>query len=221
MRNICLLTTIMMIAIGQPLFASMTATVIPVGTFSKAKLDGWKEILQTGDSQFSLVTDEKMMVIKANSKNNSSIYYKEIEVSLIDTPVLNWSWKLTHPIFNNQKEQTEEGNDFAAQIYIFHEKGLMSWSNNTNLSYVWASTKAPGTSWENPSDGSNQIVAVQSGIEKQNTWVSEKRDVRTDYLDLFDSNIDHITGIAIVINTNNTQTEKAASLYGDIYFSAD
>ena len=61
------------------------------------------------------------------------------------------------------------------------------------------------------------MFVVESGAEKLNQWVSEKRNVYEDYKKAFGQEPPMISGVAIMTDTDNTG-ESATAYYGDILF---
>jgi hypothetical protein len=62
------------------------------------------------------------------------------------------------------------------------------------------------------------MVVVESGTEKTGSWVSEERDILTDYRRLFGGEPRRIGAVAIMTDTDNTDGE-ATAWYGDITLS--
>jgi len=191
----------------------------PIASFSKAELSGWQEKSFVGHTQYYLTTDSQKMVLEARSDASASIYYKEIDVDLNKTPILNWSWKLIQPIIDNNKEKSMKGDDFSARVYVVYQYGFFPWSTIA-LNYVWSSTQAIGSSWDSPYSAKDRMIALQSGSQKQRQWQHEKRNIKADFFEHFEENVNKITGIAIMADTDST-LGIAASRYGDIFFSED
>jgi hypothetical protein len=59
---------------------------------------------------------------------------------------------------------------------------------------------------------------VETGDEKLQQWVSEKRNIYEDYKQAFGDAPAMISGVAIMTDTDNTR-ESAVAWYGDISFS--
>ncbi|MGE3150714.1 MAG: DUF3047 domain-containing protein, partial [Pseudorhodoplanes sp.] len=53
-----------------------------------------------------------------------------------------------------------------------------------------------------------------------NTWVSHKRNVRSDIRELFGQDITSIDAVALMTDTDNSG-QRATAYYGDIWFSAE
>jgi hypothetical protein len=62
-------------------------------------------------------------------------------------------------------------------------------------------------------------MALQSGAQNTGRWVSEKRNIRADFQQLFGEEIDSIDAVALMTDTDNSR-QSASAWYGDIYFTA-
>jgi hypothetical protein len=61
------------------------------------------------------------------------------------------------------------------------------------------------------------MIAVESGSEKINQWVTQRRNLLEDYRKAFQTDPPMISGVAIMTDTDNTG-ESATAYYGDIIF---
>jgi hypothetical protein len=62
------------------------------------------------------------------------------------------------------------------------------------------------------------MIVIESGSDKLNQWIAEKRDIAADYRKAFGEDPPAISGIAIMTDSDNTG-ESATAWYGDIIFS--
>ncbi len=62
------------------------------------------------------------------------------------------------------------------------------------------------------------MIAVQSGDNKANQLIKEKRNIREDFKASFGEDISHIDVLAIMVDGDNTG-QSATSYFGDIFFS--
>ncbi len=211
---------IVMILLLGPAFSpeSIGDTTVPVGTFSKGDIEGWQNKSFEGETDYQLVTVDNLQVIKAESRQTSSGFYKEIEVDLTKTPYLNWSWQ-TNRMLEGNDEKAKSGDDYVARIYVVTKTGPFFFSLKA-LNYVWSSHNPEGSDWANAFTSKAWIVTVRSGTEKTGQWIHEKRDVRKDFARYFGTDVDSINAVAIMTDTDNSGQE-ATALYGDIYFTAE
>jgi DUF3047 family protein len=200
-------------------FSGLSAEeMVPVGLFSKGELEGWQNKSFEGETDYHLVTMGGLKVIKAVSSQTSSGFYKEVEIDLVKTPYLNWSW-MTESLLLGNDEKKKSGDDYVARIYVVAKTGPFFF-NLKALNYVWSSHNPEGSDWANAFTSKAWIVTIRSGGEKTGQWIHEKRDVRKDFSKYFDMDIDSINAVAIMTDTDNSG-QQATAFYGDIYFSAD
>lgn len=67
----------------------------------------------------------------------------------------------------------------------------------------------------NPYTKRVMMIAVQSGVNKVGTWVTEERNIYQDYVDSFGHSPPMTSGVAIMTDSDNTG-EAATAFYGDI-----
>jgi len=96
--------------------------------------------------------------------------------------------------------------------------GVAFWKTRS-LVYVWSSGQPVGATWNNAYTSNARVMALRSGMRDAGHWVSEKRDIRADFKQLFGEEIDAIDAIALMTDTDNSG-QRATAWYGDIVFTA-
>ncbi|MFK7896517.1 MAG: DUF3047 domain-containing protein [Myxococcota bacterium] len=112
------------------------------------------------------------------------------------TPRLAWRWRIEKGI-EVKAEQTEDGDDFAARVYVLHgfdaeraspwqrmehKMGRALFGAETpgeTINYVWASQVPRGDSWTSPSRDEAKILALES-----NSWAGDAATWREAIVDL-------------------------------------
>lgn len=197
--------------------AAAAPLTIPVGEFSLGKLNEWQEKSFKGNTRYTLVEQSGRRVLKAQSHATASGLFREIRVDLNKTPFLNWSWLIENSL-DGLDEQTKQGDDYPARIYVVVSGGMAFWRTRA-VNYVWAGSSPQGSEWPNAFAGDNaMMVALRSGQTNARKWVSEKRDVRADLRRFFGKDIRYIDAVALMTDTDNSQQE-ASAYFGDIFFS--
>jgi len=189
---------------------------ILIGKFSQADKSGWENHSFEGHTNYSLVEDENITVLKAESKASASGLINRTRIDLAETPFLNWRWKVDKSLYR-LAETFKEGDDFAARIYIVVDGGVFFWKTLA-LNYVWSSSQTINSLWDNPFTSNAKMIAVQTGDKNSNQWQTEKKNIREDLLRAYGKDIRIIDAIAIMTDTDNSG-QKATAYYGDIYFS--
>lgn len=198
---------------------SAEALRVDIGAFSRGRLDAeWQPKSFKNGTDYRLEQIDGRLALHASSRAAASGLYREIIVDLNRTPFLYWSWRVDRtPDVRN--EQAKSGDDYAARIYVVISGGLAFWRARS-LNYVWASTTAQGSRWANPFAGpAVQMLALRSGNRDIGQWLHERRNVKRDLQEAFGEVIDRIDGVALMTDTDNSNTQ-AEAYYGDIHFSS-
>ena len=202
------------------LIAASTFAVadINIQPFADSTLSGWQQRSFVGYSQYQLTTDNGIRVLRGSANAEASLLYKQFDVSLLDTPQLSWFWKIDN-VFTGTDEQTRDGDDFPARVYVVYQYGRFSWQSYA-INYVWASHTPKGNSWRSPYTHKTKLIAVQSGDALAGQWLFETRNVADDFETLFDVDVDSLNGIAVMVDTDNTG-KSAVAHFGEIRFSGE
>lgn len=197
-------------------FSLASAMNLTVGNFSGGDLDDWQSKSFQGMTDYRLVKQDGRQVLEAESQGAASGLVREIRVDLEKLPKLNWSWRVDD-VLSAINERTKAGDDYPARVYVIVSGGVAFWRTKT-LIYVWSSLQPVGSTWENAYTDNACVMALRSG--KTAGWVSEHRDVRSDFKICFDDEISFIDAVAIMTDTDNSR-QTATAWYGDIYFSSE
>lgn len=193
------------------------AEELVIGNFSIEGLAGWERKSFKGITEYRLTQENDTTVVKATSQGTASGLVKKVSFDPKKYRYLRWSWNILHTISGGD-EKTKAGDDYAARIYVVFP-GKYFWQTKA-INYIWANHLKTGTSIANAYTSSAIMVAVQSGSNSTGQWHAEKRDIFTDYKNLFGSDPGQVSAIAIMTDTDDTG-EKAIAWYGDITLSTD
>ncbi|MFV2059431.1 MAG: DUF3047 domain-containing protein [Gammaproteobacteria bacterium] len=215
---------------------------IQVALFSQEKLDsviptGWQELSFPSIEQqsfYTLVNHGDQTVIKAFSHGGASGILKKVNIDPKKFPILKWRWNINN-ILQKADINTKQGDDYPARIYVTFDYDINKLASGdrfkakmyalmhgelpplATLNYVWDNKSAIGTIQSNAYSTRVKMIVVQSGSLKLNTWITEQRNIYQDFKTAFGEEPPHITGIAIMTDTDNTG-ETATAYYGDISF---
>ncbi len=237
-------TILMLLVLPWAVYSSnaRAESVIEVGKFSSAKLSdgvpyGWEPLTFKkikNHTQYTLVTDGGIRVIKAVSERSSSGLIRKISIDPREYPIITWQWKITK-IFENGDVTKKEGDDYPARIYVTfaYDPSKLGFLERTKfktarllygeyppqgaINYIWGSKAAEGTIVPNPYTDRAMMIVVRSEAKMLNTWVQEERNLYEDYRKAFGGEPPRISGVAIMTDTDNTK-ESAVTLYGGIVF---
>ena len=152
----------------------------------------------------------------------------------MEYPIVEWRWKVSN-ILQKGDVTKKEGDDYPARIYITfaYDPSKLSFGNRVKyktakllygaypptgaINYIWGNHAVIDTIVPNPYTDRAMMIAVDSGSEKINQWVTQSRNLLEDYRKAFQTDPPMISGVAIMTDTDNTG-ESARAYYGNIIF---
>ena len=213
--SVKMLLTTALLAIAIP--AGAADEKLMIGRFSAGDLDGWQTKSFKGETRYSFDDRSGQRALFADSRGAASGLYREIRLDLKRTPWLNWSWRVDR-VLNGVDERSKAGDDYPARVYVVVSGGAAFWKTRS-LVYVWSSAQPVGATWDNAFTGNAKVMALRSGAKDAGRWVSEKRDIRADFRQLFGEDIDALDAVALMTDADNSG-QSASAWYGDLYFTA-
>ena len=190
---------------------------LPVSRFETEELAGWQVKSFKGATDYRLLKENDHFVVKAISNSSASGLVKKIRFNPSKFRYLRWSWKVAHSIKSGD-EKSKAGDDYAARVYVIFP-GRFFWQTKA-INYIWANKLATGESAHNVYTSNARMLAVESGNEKAGQWLSEERDLLTDYRTLFGVDPQEAEAVAIMTDTDNTGG-AAEAWYGEIILSTE
>ena len=143
---------------------------------------------------------------------------------------LSWQWRIEKPIENADLHE-KRGDDTAVKVCVvfdmpmdnvpFTERQLLRLARSkttdlvptATLCYVWDAKLPAGTTLDNAFTRRQRYMILESGTDRLNKWVAEKREVGADFLKLFSDEIrtvPPILGVVIGADSDNTQSKSVA-----------
>ena len=167
---------------------------------------------------YSIGNNEKGNYLKAVAENAASGVGKEIKINLDKTPFINITWKIEKDL-KGIKENTKKGHDFAARIFVIKKTGATPLSNRA-INYVFSSNSNVGETWPSPYTKKSIDSVLASTKSNLNEWVTVKANVKEDFKKFHDLDVEELSGIAIMADTDNSKL-TAVSYYQNIFFSSE
>lgn len=173
--------------------------------------DGWQVKVNRGTPEIATVKEGNTTFLDFKSHRSSYGLERVVDVDPHEVPYLTWKWKV---------KELPSGGDFrrvhtddqAAQV-------LVAFADKRILSYIWDTTAPEGTMESASSLPLVHVYAVvcRSGSAGLNTWLTESRDLATDYERAYGRTAPRVKGIRLQINTQHTGT-SAESCFGEVSF---
>lgn len=148
-------------------------------------------------------------VLVGTSENAAAGLVHEYRTPEPARATLEWRWRIAHSLSDNDRERTRGGDDYAARVFALFgdepfERGTRA------VSYVWAGQEPPGSRYRNPVISDVATFVLRSGDGYAGRWMYEQRDVVTDFRTAFGEDPPPLTGIAVVVDTDDTSSEAVA-----------
>ena len=193
------------------------AEKVTVFDFTKDEFETLKVRKVKGLTTWSFGSNEKGNFIKAEAEGKGSGLGKEIKIDLTKTPFLNITWKIEKDL-SGIIENSKKGHDYAARVFVVKKTGSTALSNRA-INYVFSSNNSVDENWPSPYTKKSIDYVLSTTKENLNTWVTVKANVKEDFMKLHGLDLNDISGVAIMTDTDNSKL-KAISYYQNIYFSS-
>ena len=161
-----------------------------------------------------------VMAVEAHAVKSMALLERPVEVDLVKTPVLCWRWRIDAPL-KNADMTTKAGDDYAAHIHLSFAKALGRGKpmQDAAINYLWDNRHAVGTWQSNVHSERTRMLVLRSGATHAGRWVEERRDVAADFRHAFGRASEHLIGLAVASDTDNTGEEARAG-FADLRFVA-
>ncbi len=178
----------------------------------KDALDEWQEKIFKGRVFYSVKANKDDSYLAAYSDDTASGIFYRIRFNPKQLPMISWKWKVLK--FPKKGKLSCGGSgwieqdDYAARLYVIFPK--LSFNLTKSLEYVWDKSLPVGTIKESPYSKNIKIIIIESGSKSMNKWVHEKRNIYEDYKKAFGREPGKVGAIAIMTDTDNTQSTAEA-----------
>ena len=188
------------------LVTSVTAEELMVFNFTEEELNSLDVRKVRGadaKTAYSIGNNEKGNYLKAVAENAASGIGKEIKINLDKTPFINITWKIEKDL-KGIRENTKKGHDFAARVFVIKKTGATPLSNRA-INYFFSSNSNVGKTWPSPYTKKSIDSVLASTKSNLNEWVTVKANVKEDFKKFHDLDVEELSGIAIMADTDNSK----------------
>jgi len=166
---------------------------------------------------FVVEQDGERKVLHLRSRGDSSNISKEVKgkVQLKETPILEWTWKaVVLPAGGDSRKK--EADDQAAQIYVTWPR-FPEAVRSRIIGYIWDTTAPAGSIVKSQKTGTVTYVVMRSGPAELGQWLTERRNVREDFKEIYGEEPDDPAIVSIGIDSDDVNG-TAESYMGAILF---
>ena len=177
-------------------------------------LDAWRETrLADRPTRYRIGRENGRSVLEAESFGGNSALWRRVDVPVSRTSVVSWRWKVARSLSTNRRERSRRGDDFAARLFVVFDAPEGPWSGKA-VCYVWAGLEPIGAAYRSPYSDDVAMIVVESGDARAGSWVTVRRNVVDDYRAAFGAAPETLSGIAIMVDTDNTESRARAWFEG-------
>ena len=198
---------------------------------------GWHHFKLPGKkpSEFEYARLDGRDAMRVRSHSAASMLRLPMHVASADLGNLRFSWHVPQ-LISQADLALREADDSPVRIVLAFEGDRAKFSAKNamlneltraitgeempyaTLMYVWSNERPVGTLIHNARTDRVRKLVVQSGPVQLNQWLEYERDIRADYEQAFGETPGALVGIAIMTDTDNTQSETKA-WYGPLKFA--
>ena len=205
------------IVIFLSIISLSVANEVNVFEFTQKELETLDKRKVKGETLWTLGSNENGNYIRAEAIGAGSGLGKEIEIDLNKTPFLNITWKIEKDL-KGIDENSKKGHDYAARVFVVKKTGKTVLSNRA-LNYVFSSNNEIGDNWRSPYTKQSIDIVLSTTKNNYNEWVTVKVNVKKDFKEFHDLDVENLNAVAIMSDTDNSK-KTAIAYYQNIYFSA-
>ena len=191
---------------------------IEVFSFTEEELKTLKVKKIKKFTEYQIGSNANGNYLRAKAEGQASGLGKEIKINLDKTPFINITWKVENNL-NGINERSKKGHDFAARVFVVKKTGITALSNRA-INYVFSSNEDIGENWRSPYTKNSIDYVLSTTKINDNEWITVKSNVKNDFKNLHNLDVNEIDGVAILTDTDNSKM-KAVSYYQNIYFSSE
>jgi DUF3047 family protein len=179
---------------------------------------GWqKQRWGSPNYDFTVVESDGQKALHLKSAGDSSTISKEIKgkVTLKETPILEWSWKVV-ALPKGADSRQKETDDQAAQLYVTWPR-FPEAVRSRIIGYIWDTTAPAGSTIKSQKTGTVTYIVLRSGEAELGKWITERRNVREDFKKIYGEEPEDPSIVSFGIDSDDVKG-SAESFTGAIRF---
>ncbi|WP_157736123.1 DUF3047 domain-containing protein [Granulosicoccus antarcticus] len=202
---------------GHPLLATSGPVELMDSDFSTEALpDGWahRTFFRIKPTDYQMVEEDGRRALACTTDNSGSILARETSIQLADLPTLSWNWKISKPIESAMDEDTEDGDDHPARLFLRFENES---GETKTTEIIWSNKKY--------TPGDYKIIGnfhhlVANGLNSNvGQWHPQSVDLRELYTQIGGTGAPALTVLGFFCDSDNTGVQSEA-FFSDVTLSA-
>jgi hypothetical protein len=190
---------------------AMMEQAVPLENFEEYPLQSFPQEWKVRGSE-----DEARIVYHVSEEHGNHFLHahaekQSVQIGLTRTfqaqqfPLLQWRWRVKAlPV--GADERTVKTNDSAAGVYVVFDSTIVPRA----IKYVWSSSLPVGTKMSSPVYWRAKVIVLESGATAAGEWKQETVNFYDDYKKLFGSEPGEVEGIALLTDSDTTESVAEA-----------
>ncbi|MDZ7653938.1 MAG: DUF3047 domain-containing protein [Burkholderiaceae bacterium] len=224
---------------GAPALAADCATRILTAFDADAKAGpGWAHVPLSKlkrDTVYSTAQENGSVILKATAEGAASAYVHLAPIDPARLPVIEWRWR-TDALIGAADNRNPKLEDAPVRVIVgfdgdktrlpeqeqrrFNRAKTLSGRDlpYATLMYIWENRAPVGTVIPSTHTAQLKMIVAESGPQGVGAWRTYQRNLVQDYQRAFGTAPGRILGVAVMTDTDNTDS-KAEGFYGEIRFT--
>ena len=179
------------------------ARPLPAGTvlFAAGFSNGWENVaFFKPPTVYTVMSEGTNRFVRGVADKTCSGLTTKLDLAPPAKLKLRWRWRIAG-VNPSGSERDLKKFDHAARVFVAFDTFI---GPPRTLNYMWGNVEKPGTVLAHPKSGRSQIFVLESGKAKAGGWVTEERDVTTDWKKVFpDKPMSKIVGLGLMTDSDS------------------
>ena len=186
-------------------------------------------------TQYSTATLDGRQAIFGDSRSSASMMRQTLRIEPAMVGTIGFAWKVPH-LIPGANMGLRDHDDSPVRVMLAFEgdrsrlsvkDGMLSELARAltgeempyaTLMYVWCNSRPPGSVITSPRTDRIRSIVMESGPARLNQWIDYERDIRADFQAAFGEAPGALIGVAIMSDSDNTES-KSSAWYGAVRIS--
>lgn len=168
-------------------------------------------------TEYEGINFDGVAAIRAIGRNSASGLYRDFRYTIAEHPWIEWTWRVNR-LQRTADIRVKAGEDYAAALFLIFGRPSMLNRDVPTLGYVWTSARIPeGSIVDSPyHPGTTRNIVVRSGEKRLGQWVTERRNVISDFQRAFGREPPEAVGVIALFTDNDQTGEPVETYYGAV-----
>lgn len=180
---------------------ALAAQILFAENFSHGISNGWQNVdFFKTPTDYQVRRDGTNFYLHAVADKSCSALSTKLDLAPPRKLILRWRWRI-HGVAANGSERDIKKFDHAARLFVAFDTFI---GPPRTLNYLWANVEPVGTVLEHPKSSRAQLFVLESGNARAGQWVTEERDVTSDWNRAFPGKtMPKIVGLGVMTDSDS------------------